>query len=116
MNYELLVNGQHLREAARILKLRRKVRSSDKATVGFADGYAVISALERGFVARATGLWPGIAQTSAAVWFRYKNCPPPGKYKIISCSRISFLKSGCCTGLALKSIAQYPVETNQLNW
>ena len=31
---------QHLREGAKIFKLRRKVRSSDKATVGFADGYA----------------------------------------------------------------------------
>ena len=78
MDYELLVDGQHLREGAKIFKLRRKVRSSDKATVGFADGYAVISALERGFVARATGLWPGIAQTSAAVWIALGKLPPTG--------------------------------------
>ncbi len=78
MDYELLVDGQHLREGAKIFKLRRKVRASDKATVGFADGNAVIGALERGFVARATGLWPGVAETSAAIWVALGKCPPTG--------------------------------------
>jgi len=36
MKYELLVDGQHLREGVKIFKLRRKVRSNDKATFGFA--------------------------------------------------------------------------------
>jgi len=66
MEYELLVDGNHLREGLRIFKLRRKLRATDKATVAYADGFVIINALDRGFVARAAGLWPGIAQAGAS--------------------------------------------------
>jgi len=78
MEYELLVDGHHLREGAKLFDHRFKVRGGDKATVAFADGYALVNALDRGFVARAAGVWPGIARTSASLWAALASVPPLG--------------------------------------
>jgi len=78
MDYELLVDGHHLREGAKLFDQRFKVRSGEKATVAFADGFVLVNALDRGFVARATGLWPGIARTSASLWAALARVPPLG--------------------------------------
>jgi len=78
MEYELLVDGNHLREGLRIFKLRRKLRATDKATVAYADGFVIINALDRGFVARAAGLWPGIAQAGASMVMALARVPPIG--------------------------------------
>src|SRR5664279_361964 len=82
MEYEMLVDGHHLREGAKLFDHRFTVRGghhgNSKATVAFADGFALVNALDRGFVARATGLWPGIARTSASLWVALAEVPPLG--------------------------------------
>ena len=82
MEYELLVDGHHLREGAKLFDHRFTDRGghhgNSKATVAFADGFALVNALDRGFVARATGLWPGIARTSASLWVALAEVPPLG--------------------------------------
>lgn len=82
MDYELLVDGHHLREGAKLFDSRFKVRGghhgNSKATVAFANGFVLVNALDRGFVARATGLWPGIARTSASLWVALAKVPVLG--------------------------------------
>ena len=75
MEYELLVDGHHLREGAKLFDHRYKIRGGEKATVAFTDGFMLVNGLDRGFVARATGMWPGIARTGASLWAAMATAP-----------------------------------------
>jgi hypothetical protein len=76
MSYALIVDGAHLREGLKWFAKIRKVKAKDRACISFDRSFVAIEALDRSFLARATGEWPGTAQAPATLVVALAKAPP----------------------------------------
>lgn len=76
MEYELSVDLNDLREGLKKFTARQKIRPSDKAILGFDGRFFSIEALDVIIVAKAKGVWPGIARIGASVMIALAKVPP----------------------------------------
>jgi hypothetical protein len=59
-------------------RIPRKLRSGNRAVLGFDGSYLTVEVFDQMFVARATGVWPGNARVSATLIAALKQAPPAG--------------------------------------
>jgi hypothetical protein len=76
VSYELVVDGGHLRQGLRWFEKVRKIRATEKALISFDRTFMLVEALDRGFVARASGEWPGTAKVNATLVAALAKAPP----------------------------------------
>lgn len=109
MDYQLSVDRYDLLEGLKHFKPRRKVRASarkrsatspaDVAVLGFDGRFFSIEALDQVIVAKADGVWPGLATVNSNVIVALAVAPPTGDPVSIACNgerlRIGSLTIGC---------------------
>jgi hypothetical protein len=76
MNYELKLDFLDVREGLKKFKIPRKIRASAQAMLAFDGKFCSIEAFDVLIVARANGIWPGIARFSATAIAALAKFPP----------------------------------------
>jgi hypothetical protein len=84
-DHELSVDAGHVIQGLQAFRVPRKVRSRDRATLGFDGTYLTVEAFDQMFVARATGAWPGNAHVSSMLVRALIEVPPAGDPLIVRC-------------------------------
>lgn len=93
-------------------KIRRRIRPTEKAILGFDGRFFSIEALERVMVSNATGVWPGLAYISAASIVALARIPPIGDPVKVICNggrvQIGTLSTGCTWTPVSRTLARLP--------
>lgn len=99
MQYHLNVDRLDLFEGLKHFKIRRKVRPSEKAILGFDGRFFSIEALDRVIVTKAEGTWPGLAYVGATFVVALAKFPPTVDVVQVTCDgerlRLGPLTVGC---------------------
>lgn len=85
MEYQLTVDRYDLSEGLKHFEIRRKVRPSQKAILGFDGRFFSMEALDRVIVAKAEGTWPGIAYVSATFVVALARVPLAVDSVVVTC-------------------------------
>lgn len=86
MEYQLSVDRYDLLDGLKKFKSPRRIRSLERALLGFDGKYFSIEALDQVIVAKAEGLWPGIASVSATLIVALAKVPPAGDPIMVMCT------------------------------
>jgi hypothetical protein len=99
MEYALAVNGRSLDIALRVFRVPRKIKSSDRAILGFDGKFLSIDAFDQTILAAAKGEWPGNAHISVTLVRALIQVPPDGDPVILRCDgqrvTLGTVKVGC---------------------
>jgi len=80
MEYQLSVDRYDLLEGLKKFRTRRrKFRSTERALIGFDGRFLSIEALDVVVVAKAEGVWPGVASAGVSLVVALAHSPPVGE-------------------------------------
>lgn len=99
MEYELNLDFVDVAEGMKKFEIPRKIRRSEKAMLAFDGRFCSIEAFNVVIVAKATGIWPGIARFSASAIAALAKFPPRSDPFIVRITgnqlRLGPLNVGC---------------------